>query len=266
MSTTPTTTCFRHPDRETGRRCTRCGRPACPDCLREASVGAQCVECVNAGATPPLERLRRRVRGERMFATKAIIAITVVAFVATGMHATTSLWLYGPDVHNGDWWRLFTVALVHANLLHIFFNMLVLWQVGLMLEPGAGKLRFSTLYVVSVLAGSAGALIAAPHDPSVGASGGVVGVAAACALVMHRQGARFWETGFGPLLLVVVFVEPFIVGNVSEGGHVGGIIGGVLATEAMIQARKIDKPWLGYVGALVVGVAAIVAAFAAAPS
>ncbi len=200
-----------------------------------------------------------------MFATKAIIAVTTVAFVATGAHATSALWLYGPDVHNGDWWRLFTVALVHANLLHIFFNMVVLWQVGTLLEPGAGKLRFTTLYVVSVLAGSAGALIAAPHDPSVGASGGVVGLAAACTLVMHRQGVRFWDTGFGPLVLVVVFLEP-LMSNISEGGHIGGIVGGVLATEAMIQARKANKPWLGYAGAVAVGAAAILTAFAVAPA
>jgi membrane associated rhomboid family serine protease len=275
MTTAPATTCYRHPDRETGRRCTRCGRPACPDCLREASVGAQCVDCVCAAAPTTVERVRSRWTRDRTFATKAIIGVTVAAFVliaaadgglgVTG-DATRKLWLYGPDVHNGEWYRLFTVALVHANLLHIFFNMLVLWQVGMLLEPGAGKLRFTTLYVVSVLAGSAGALIASPHQPTVGASGGVVGLAAACALVMHRQGVRFWDTGFGPLLVIVVFVEPLIVHNISEGGHVGGIVGGVLATEAMIRARKINKPWLGYVGALVVGAAAFVTALAVAPA
>lgn len=209
-----------------------------------------------------------------MFATKAIIAVTAAVYLLVSVRdggsangsTMRALWLYGPDVHNGEWYRLFTVALVHANLLHIGFNMLVLWQVGMLLEPGAGKLRFTTLYVVSVLAGSAGALIASPHDPTVGASGGVVGLAAACALVMHRQGVRFWDTGFGPLLLIVVFIEPLLMHNISEGGHVGGIIGGVLATEAMIQARKINKPWLGYVGAIAVGVAAFVTAIAVAPA
>src|SRR6266568_839045 len=39
-------TCFRHPDRETYVSCVRCGRPACPDCLRSAAVGQQCVECI----------------------------------------------------------------------------------------------------------------------------------------------------------------------------------------------------------------------------
>ena len=59
--------------------------------------------------------------------------------------------LFGPLVHHGEWWRIFTSSLVHFGLLHLFFNMLLLWIVGQMLEPGAGPVRFATLYVVSVL-------------------------------------------------------------------------------------------------------------------
>src|SRR4029077_813718 len=43
-------TCFRHPDKETYLSCVRCGRPACPDCLRSAPVGQQCVECIKEGS------------------------------------------------------------------------------------------------------------------------------------------------------------------------------------------------------------------------
>jgi membrane associated rhomboid family serine protease len=269
--TTPTT-CFHHPDRETGRHCTRCGRPACADCLRDAAVGAQCFECVNAAAPSTRERVALRLRGENLLATKAIIAVNVIAYLAIALRdgridglgpTSTNLAVYGPAVHNGEWWRLFTSSIVHYGLLHLFFNMLVLWLVGRVLEPGAGALRFTEIYVVSVLAGSAGALLVSPHEFTGGASGGVFGVAAAATLVMQRQGVRFWDTGFGPLLVINLLFS-FYDSNVSIGGHIGGLIGGALAAEAMLAARRAGQPKVGLAGAAFVGLGAVLIAFAAA--
>jgi membrane associated rhomboid family serine protease len=270
-----TTTCYRHPDRETGRHCTRCGRPACPDCLREASVGAQCVECVRASAPSTRERLRVGVRGQLTLATKVIIAITVAAYLVITLHDNNlapgevswarELALNGPAVAHGEWWRLFTSWFVHYGVLHIFFNMFILWMIGQALEPGAGHTRFTLLYVVSGFAGSAGALLMAPDAFTGGASGCVFGVAAAATLVMQRRGVRFWDTGFGPLLLINLLLPFFLPGsNISVGGHVGGLIGGALAAEAMLQARKANTPALGYVAAAFIGGASILLALAVA--
>jgi membrane associated rhomboid family serine protease len=267
-----TTTCYRHPDRETGRRCTRCGRFACPECLRDASVGSHCVDCVKAAAPTPRQRISGITRNENMLATKIIVGITVVAFIVIGLRdgnfngagrTAADLELYGPLVHHGEWWRIFTVSLVHIGFLHLFFNMLLLWIIGQLLEPGAGPVRVGLIYVVSVAAGSAAALLVQPHIPSAGASGGVFGVAAAATLVMQRQGTRFWDTGFGPLL-VLNLVLGFFDTHISISAHIGGAIGGLLAAEAMLQARKIGRPQLWLVGALVVGLAAVVLALAVA--
>jgi membrane associated rhomboid family serine protease len=119
------------------------------------------------------------------------------------------------------------------------------------------------LYVISVLGGAAGALIMTPHVPTVGASGGVVGVAAAATIVLQRQGIRFWDTGFGPLVLIVL-AEGFFVPNISMGGHIGGAIAGALGAEAMLQARKAGQPALGWVGAAFVGVVAFMICLAVA--
>jgi len=235
-------------------------------------VGAQCVECVHAAEPTTAEIVRRRWRGDHMLATKTLVAINVVAYLyitladrsRTGTGSLSrDLALYGPAVHNGEWWRLLSSSIVHYSILHILFNMLILWQVGMILEPGAGKARFTTLYVVSVLGGSAGALVLTPHAFTGGASGGVFGVAAAATLVMHRQGTRFWDTGFGPLLLINLGLG-FFVPNISIGGHIGGLVAGTLAAEAMLQARKANQPALGYVGALFVGGASVLLAFAVA--
>jgi membrane associated rhomboid family serine protease len=269
----PTTTCYRHPERETGRRCTRCGRFACPECLRDASVGSHCVDCVKASAPTTRQRVSGFTRNENMLATKTIIGLTVAAFVVIGLrdsnwtatgHTADNLLLYGPLVKQGEWWRIFTVSLVHVSFLHIFFNMALLWIVGQILEPGAGPVRVSILWIVSVAAGSAAALLVQPHVPSAGASGGVFGVAAAATLVMQRQGVRFWDTGFGPLLLINLFLDYFVLTNISIAAHIGGAIGGLLAAEAMLQSRKAGRPQLGIAGAGAVGVAAVVIALAAA--
>src|SRR4051794_20281701 len=78
------TTCFFHADRETGRRCTRCGRPACWECLHDAPVGAHCWECLKAEQPPRSEQARRAVRataGDPILVTKTLIALNVLVFV-----------------------------------------------------------------------------------------------------------------------------------------------------------------------------------------
>jgi membrane associated rhomboid family serine protease len=85
-------TCYRHPGRQTYVRCTRCDRPICPECMREASVGHQCPECVSEG-----QRTQRQVRtafggsvaGARGYVTIGIIAINVVMFLLSLSSART---------------------------------------------------------------------------------------------------------------------------------------------------------------------------------
>ena len=65
----------------------------------------------------------------------------------------------------GEWWRLFTAGFVHFGILHIVFNMFILYLIGQVLEPAIGPWRFTAIYIASLLAGSLGALII---DPFVG--------------------------------------------------------------------------------------------------
>jgi membrane associated rhomboid family serine protease len=261
-----TETCFHHSDRETGRHCTRCGRPACPDCLRDASVGAQCWQCVKESAPPRAEKVRRQLRGTTLPVTKTLIAINVAVYLLliarTGDFNTTARqtrWaLNGPAVANGEWYRLVTSGFIHYGLTHIFFNMLLLYLIGKVLEPGAGSARFASLYIASLLCGSFGALLmSGPHDFTGGASGAVFGIGAAATLALWRQGVTFWQTGFGPLLAFNLGLS-FVIPNVSVGGHIGGLVGGALVAEGMVQARRHGQPWLGYVWAAVVSLVAVV--------
>ena len=139
--------------------------------------------------------------------------------------------LYGPLVADGDWWRLITAAFLHASLLHIGFNMLALWWVGGPLEQAMGPWRFIAIYGVSGLAGSAGALLASPQAVTVGASGAIFGLFGAMVVIQWQTAG--WLAGPAMTLILVNLALTFALPNISWGGHVGGLVGGVLATLAL---------------------------------
>lgn len=230
------TTCFHHTNRPTGRSCTRCGRPACPDCLRDAPVGSHCFECIRAARAPARQRLRSWNAAAGPVATKALIAINVVVFVLASADAKlqTQLSLLGPAVANGDWYRLVSSGFVHYGLLHIGFNMLLLYQLGLLLEPALGRVRFLLLYFAALLAGSWGALLLSPTVLSAGASGAVFGLFGAAAAGLRQRGVRVMQTGVGALL-VINLILTFAVPGISIGAHVGGLVGGTVTGWFMLH-------------------------------
>jgi membrane associated rhomboid family serine protease len=237
-------TCFHHHDRVTGRHCTRCGRPACAECLHTATVGSQCWECIKAERPPTRERVRRSLAARPAVATQALIGLNVAMFLFTnGLNDTfgnTRLFHYAQTalyVDQGQSWRLVTAGFIHFGIAHIAFNMFALYLIGNALEPAVGPWRFTAIYFASLLAGSLGAMVLDPLVYSGGASGAVFGVGAAATVLMVRRGVRFWDTGFGPLLLINLAFG-FFLANVSIGAHVGGMIGGGICAAAMVQAGK----------------------------
>jgi membrane associated rhomboid family serine protease len=256
------TTCFHHPDRVTGRRCTRCGRPACPDCLHQASVGSHCWQCIKAAAPPTSERVRRAFRGEDLLVTKALIAVNVAMFIPTvltgGLLGRTSSSFHDRFALSGfalaadEWYRLFTSGFLHFGILHLGMNMYILYMLGQTLEAGVGRLRYLTIYVVSLLGGSFGATLLSPGALTAGASGAVFGLAAAATVALSRRGVPFANTGWGPVL-VVNLVFTFAVSGISIGGHVGGLLVGATLGFLMLDPRSSARPAAAY------GVAAAIA-------
>jgi membrane associated rhomboid family serine protease len=115
-------------------------------------------------------------------ATIALIAINVVVYLIEiagnggGLGEIGNQRIYdmggfwGPSIAEGDWWRLITSGFVHVSPTHIFFNMLLLFFLGRLLEPALGTPRFLALYFASLLAGSLGVMVASPETLSAGAS------------------------------------------------------------------------------------------------
>jgi membrane associated rhomboid family serine protease len=230
-------TCYRHPNRETGVRCSNCERPICPDCMTTTPVGMRCPEC--ARQSTRVRTMRSTV--DDPVVTYVLMGICIAAFIgeiAGGASASGSSFggsrlfeegaLNGPDVAGGDYWRVVTAGFLHAGFFHLFFNMFSLWILGQLLEPAIGHVRFALIFFVSLLAGSFGALLVDPNTLTVGASGGIFGLMGAAVVVMRNRGINPMESGLG-LWIGLNLLITFAVPNISIGGHIGGLIGGALA-------------------------------------
>jgi membrane associated rhomboid family serine protease len=251
-------TCYRHPGRETYVSCSRCGRPACPDCLRSAAVGQHCVECVREG-----NRTVRRPAGNfggRLVSGAAVtwtlVALNVICYVAEIIDQHTIVadgqmvghFQTGPasfiGVADGQWYRLLTNTFLHEppgdgiGILHILFNMWALIVVGPTLERSLGRVRFLTVYLVSALGGSVlYYLLAQPYAFALGASGAIFGLFGAYFIVARklRVDAR------GVIALIVINLAISFTGGIAWQAHVGGLIAGAALTAAFVWAPRPNR-------------------------
>jgi membrane associated rhomboid family serine protease len=243
-------TCYRHPDRETGVRCQRCERPVCPDCMVPAPVGVQCVECVRRARSrvisgrsllmpsPPYVTYVLLTANVGVWAAGVVLAL--LAGSSAGIVGGGSLaglgGLWGPAVAAGQWWRLITAGFLHSGLLHLGFNMAALFVLGSPLEARLGHLRFTALYLASLLAGSLGALLASPGQLTVGASGAIFGLLGAIIVGQRVSGISARASGMVPLLIINL-VFTVVVPGISIGGHLGGLAGGFICGAILFNRR-----------------------------
>lgn len=275
MTTEPTPAaavpvCYRHPDRESHIRCQRCGRPICPDCMRDAAVGFQCPECVKEGARQTRQG-RTAYGGLRptnaSTTSMVIIGINVAvwaAIIGTGWASSRLVdllalrpsggcarqgfifdvpeaacggrgtWL--PGVADGAWWQLLTNAFTHVEIWHIAFNMLALYWLGPQLETVFGRTRFLALYVLSALTASATVLwLGSEYGATLGASGAIYGLLGCLLVVAHKVGGDV--RSLMGLILVNALIT-FVVPNVSWQGHLGGFVGGALIGAVLVYAPR----------------------------
>jgi membrane associated rhomboid family serine protease len=268
-STQTRQTCYRHPNRETGVSCSNCGRPICPECMTSTPVGMRCPECAKQKTKVRAGQGAFSPTAGKMPATYALIGINVIVFLielaaggSSGLNGGGSVihdaGVRGPDIANGDWWRVISGGFLHAGLIHIAFNMYVLYYAGSILEPGIGTPRFLGIYFVSLVAGSLGALIVDPNTLTVGASGAIFGLMAAVIVVARGRGVDELARQFG-IFIILNLALTFAVPGISVGGHIGGLIGGALAALVVIfvERRMSGRPGYG------LEIVAILAIFAA---
>jgi Uncharacterized membrane protein (homolog of Drosophila rhomboid) len=288
MSESPPTTpaCYRHPSRETYVRCTRCERPICPDCMREAAVGHQCPECVAEGrrtSRPARTAFGGGAAGPRGLVTKTLIglnlALMLVSIISarnadsiagaglggllggstpvTNWGAVLGLWApfgpFGPQegIAAGEYHRLVTAMFLHYGVLHLAMNMWVLWVLGRNLEALLGPLRFLALYLIAGVGGNVAAyLFSSPVVETAGASTAIFGLFAALFVITRRLGR---DVSAVIPVLVVSLVFTFAVPGISIAGHLGGMVVGGAMSLVLAYAPRDHRTLVQVGGGVLIG-------------
>jgi len=266
--------CYRHPGRETYVRCTRCDRPICPDCMRDASVGHQCPECVAEGRRTqrqPRTAFGASAAGQAGYATIALIVANVLlllASVASAKNSGAALYgrslggLIGGDtplmdklavlgqcmtntgtvvpcgVADSEYYRLVTAMFMHFGIIHLLMNMWALWILGRALESMFGPVRFLAVYLVCGLGGNVAAYVFQSGALSAGASTAVFGLFAVLFVALRRL--RLSTSAVLPII-VINLIFTLTVPGISIAGHLGGLITGGLVGAGVAYAPRANR-------------------------
>lgn len=256
--------CYRHTDRETYIRCSRCDRPICPDCMTSAAVGFQCPECVADGRrTQPAARTiaGARITGRPAVVTGTLIGVCVAVYaLQVGVQGFTSrFWLLGVDVAGGETYRLVTAGFLHGGVSHLLLNMWALWVFGQPVEALLGRARFLTTYLVALVAGTTASYVFdGALTPSLGASGAIFGIVGAMIVLGKRLRMPLgWVIGFAALNIAFTVV----VSGIDWHAHLGGLVGGMVVAAALVYSppRYRVLAWAGGSLAVLVLLAGVVA-------
>ncbi len=196
--------------------------------MTQASIGHHCPTCLGQGTQQvytPSTLPRSAVT-----VIQLLIGINALAFIGQQVSPNELQigWLFGPAVGAGDWWRVITSAFLHGSILHIGFNMYGLWVIGNPLLEGIGKVRFLLVYTAGLLGGSFAVLGFDYAQPTLGASGAVLGLAGGLAAALWSRGVSITQTPLG-FILALNLGLPLLVGGISFWGHFGGIFAGFAA-------------------------------------
>ena len=172
-------------------------------------------------------------------ATYSLIALICGAYLLQLIVPSIQMHLVLPNLDylkaTNEWYRIFTVALVHAGLLHLGFNMYALMVLGNPIEAAFGKGKFLLVFFISLVTGSlTSAYFASASSYSVGASGAIFGLFGALVIVGKRIGADVRSIY---VIIGINFVIGFVLGGIDWKAHLGGLIGGLISAQVVLKKR-----------------------------
>jgi len=180
-----------------------------------------------------------------------IVVVGVLVFItlmqlSTGFNDSINLaGLVKPKTNDGEYWRLLTSTLLHANLFHILFNASAMYVIGKMLIRVTSLWHFFTVFLISGLMGSTFSLLLMPNATSVGASGGIMGLIGFI-LVMSLKLKSIPRNIIKSMLSSIILIA--IIGisateTIDNAAHGGGLIAGMLLGIVLIQKHDDMIPY-----------------------
>ena len=180
--------------------------------------------------------------------TTILIALNVLIFLfgiffGTRDFLINTFAVYGPFIREGDFYRLITGIFLHADILHLGFNMYSLYVIGSQIESFFGKTKFILIYLFSGLMGSLLSILLNGNIPSIGASGAIFGLLGSMLYFGYYYRVYLGNTltsQIVPIILVNLLIG-FTTSGIDNFGHIGGLIGGFLITMAFGIDEKSDR-------------------------
>ena len=234
--------CINHASEETYVRCSRCENYICTNCMRPASIGYQCPVCAS-DSTPVIKGVSRNrfIPNQKNTPVTKFLSVTlIVVYVAQFLLGDTliaNFALFAPSVANGKWWLLITAGFLHGSIIHLLFNVYILWVLGSQLENIVGKTKFIMIYFGSLLGGSLASYLFSPFGSySIGASGAIFGLMGAMLVVGRKRNLDISQI---TTLVVINVVIGFVLSGIDWRAHLGGLAAGAFITWVLINATSL---------------------------
>ncbi|MFI3260429.1 MAG: rhomboid family intramembrane serine protease [bacterium] len=178
--------------------------------------------------------------------TYFLIFLCIVIFIANML---TNNFIYYLGINNstlvekGQYYRLFTCIFMHADFIHLFFNMYALYILGRQVENYIGKIKFLIIFILSGIIGSAFSIIVNPGIFALGASGAIFGLASALVyLGLHYRSylSRLLAHELMPVILINLFIG-FTVSSIDNAAHIGGLVAGYLIASSFFIDDRTNR-------------------------
>ena len=192
-------------------------------------------EDMNQNTMKKEKKLEKIFSPKKPVVTYILIVLNLMVFLYGVLHGNDELInMFGNNyelVQNGEFYRLFTCMFVHADILHILFNMIALYSIGPVVERYYGKSKFLLIYLVSGLLGSIFSGVFMTADSiSIGASGAIFGLLGSICYFTYYYRATLQGILRGSIMPVIIInlVIGFLSTSIDLSAHIGGLIGGIL--------------------------------------